>query len=141
MPHVWRRPWPDPVLYEQELRALVPHLNIPIIGKEAICAWFYAHGFSARKGGPPRWKTLTTWQQRAGEPFVYWVPRYGPNLGIPHTTTLIVTRWVLCQACKVAGKQYAGYVPEPIWEKKKARDILSRSVTNDAVSVPYKPAP
>lgn len=124
MPKVWRVPRPDPYLFEAELRALAPHLNVPIIGQEAICQWFYDHGFRGKFGGPPTWRMLKEWQVRVGEPFLFHAPHpatitaprtgdAGLLLGKPVATVLTLTRWCMCQSYRLS-RSHVGYIPAKV---------------------------
>jgi hypothetical protein len=101
------------------LDALAP--DYPVVGRDALLAWFAAHGF------PASWSTLLDWKRRAGEPFCFHGRSIGRHLGQPVSTHHILLAWMMAQSAKLAPPTYDSWVPGPRALRKRAARRRSSS--------------
>lgn len=104
---------PESRVFWLELRRLAKRADYPVVGREAILAWFHAHGFTRRDGSPVSWNQVLDWQWRCGEPMGWHSPAIGAHRGKPVSTHLLLLRWCMVQAEKLGPPTTQHWVPAP----------------------------
>jgi hypothetical protein len=120
---------PDAKAFLDELRALAPQLEYPVVGQDAIRQWFHAHGFRRRNGEPLSWGQLLDMQRRAGEPWGWHSPAIGVHRGRPVSSHLLLLRWAMVHAEKFGPPTTEHWRPAP-------RTLRARRSTRAAQSRP-----
>lgn len=105
------------------LRAAWMHQDRPLVGKDAILAWFLAHGFRRRSGAPLNWRLLLELQRRVGDPFLMRWPD-----GRPWSTHLYLLSWC------AAHSRVWGPACQPGWQPagRTIRARAGRTRTQDS---------
>lgn len=102
---------PPPRQFLDELRALAPGADYPVVGRDAIRAWFFAHGFRRRNGTELSWDQLLEMQRRCGQPWGWHAPAIGMHRGKPVSSHLLLLRWAVVQAEKLGPPTTRHWVP------------------------------
>ncbi len=103
------------------LRSLCPRVDRPVVGQDAIVAWFTHYGFRGPYGRPLTWEHVRAWQWRCGEPFAFHRPAIGRMRGSPVSTHCLLLAWCMTQAAKLGPMWSRHWAPSPRTKRARAR--------------------